>query len=180
MTPFLIIVHYVNSILTSWHSLIQTTTFLVYLWLTDGQTDIPTDWQKDINTMAIYPVDLTSYMYMLKISMYSMVHVFTHIDSGSTVHISISSFHKYFAYNSYTVKSFPCRTSCVTYDQYIHYLAPEGVAMYCFHPVCLCVCLCVCMYLCVRQIFWYFISRLLEEISIWNLYRILIWLYSIH
>ena len=51
---------------------------------------------------------------------------------------------------------------------------PEGVARYCFHPVCLCVCLsvcvcvcvCVCVYLCVRPIFWYFISRLLEEISI--------------
>ena len=42
--------------------------------------------------------------------------------------------------------------------------------------VCLCVCLCVC----VRPIFWYFISRLLEEISIWNVYRILIGLYSIH
>ena len=55
---------------------------------------------------------------------------------------------------------------------------PEGVARYCFHPVCVSVCLSV--YLCVRPIFWYFISRLLEEISIWNLYRILIWLYSIH
>ena len=53
---------------------------------------------------------------------------------------------------------------------------PEGVARYCFHPVCLCVCVsvclcvcvsvCLCVYLCVRPIFWYFISRLLEEISI--------------
>ena len=43
---------------------------------------------------------------------------------------------------------------------------PEGVARYCFHPVCMCVCVCVCVcvYLCVRPIFWYFISRLLEEI----------------
>ena len=42
--------------------------------------------------------------------------------------------------------------------------------------VCLSVCVSVCLsvYLCVRPIFWYFISRLLEEISIWNLYRILI------
>ena len=40
----------------------------------------------------------------------------------------------------------------------------EGVARYCFHPVCLSVCVCVC--LCVWPIFWYFISRLLEEISI--------------
>ena len=26
---------------------------------------------------------------------------------------------------------------------------PEGVARYCFHPVCLCVCLCVCVSVCV-------------------------------
>ena len=45
--------------------------------------------------------------------------------------------------------------------------------------VCLCVYLCVCVCLCVLPIFWYFISRLLEEISIWNVYRILIVLYSI-
>ena len=32
--------------------------------------------------------------------------------------------------------------------------------------VCVSVCVCVCVYLCVRPIFWYFISRLLEEISI--------------
>ena len=44
--------------------------------------------------------------------------------------------------------------------------------------VCLSVCMPVCV--CVWPIFWYFISRLLEEISIWNLYRILIELYSIH
>ena len=55
---------------------------------------------------------------------------------------------------------------------------PEGVARYCFHPVCMSVCLCVCV--CVRPIFWYFISQLLEELSIWNLYRILIALDSIH
>ena len=42
--------------------------------------------------------------------------------------------------------------------------------------VCVCVCLCVC----VRPIFWYFISRLLEDISIWNLYRILTGLNSIN
>ena len=51
---------------------------------------------------------------------------------------------------------------------------PEGVARYCF----VCVCLCVCV--CVRPIVWYFISRLLEEISIWNLCRIFIGWYSIH
>ena len=42
-------------------------------------------------------------------------------------------------------------------------LPTEGVARYCFHPVCLCVCVCVCVYLCVRPIFWYFISRLLRR-----------------
>ena len=42
------------------------------------------------------------------------------------------------------------------------------------------VCLCVCVCVCVRPIFWYFISQLLEEISIWNLYRILLRLYSMH
>ena len=59
---------------------------------------------------------------------------------------------------------------------------PEGVARYCFHPVCLsvCVCVCLCVCVCVRPIFWYFISRLLEEISIWNLCRIFIGWYSIH
>ena len=32
--------------------------------------------------------------------------------------------------------------------------------------VCVCVSVCLCVYLCVRPIFWYFIARLLEEISI--------------
>ena len=52
-------------------------------------------------------------------------------------------------------------------------LPPEGVARYCFHPVCLsvCLCICLCVCVCVRPIFWYFISRLLEKISISNLYR---------
>ena len=35
------------------------------------------------------------------------------------------------------------------YDIRIYYLAPEGVARYCFHPVCLCVCVCVCVSVCV-------------------------------
>ena len=30
-------------------------------------------------------------------------------------------------------------------DDYIFTSPPEGVARYCFHPVCLCVCLCVCV-----------------------------------
>ena len=60
-----------------------------------------------------------------------------------------------------------------------YYLAPGGGCEVLFSPslsVCLSVCLCVC----VRPIFWYFMSQLLEEISIWNLYRILIGSYSIH
>ena len=59
----------------------------------------------------------------------------------------------------------------ITFINIVHYLAAEGVARYCcsVHP---------CVH--VRPIFWYFISRLLEEILIWNLYRILIGLYSIH
>ena len=65
------------------------------------------------------------------------------------------------------------------------YLAPGGGCEVLFSPglsvcvsVCVSVCACVCV--CVWPIFWYFISQLLEEISIWNLYRILIGLYSIH
>ena len=61
--------------------------------------------------------------------------------------------------------------STVLGQRTIHcYLPPEGVVRYCFHPVCLCVsvCLSVCVsaYMCVRPIFWYFISCLIEEISI--------------
>ena len=65
------------------------------------------------------------------------------------------------------------------------YLAPGWGCEALFSPslsVCLSVCLCMCVCLRVRPIFWYFffISQLLEEISIWNVYRILIGLYSIH
>ena len=52
-----------------------------------------------------------------------------------------------------------------------NYLAPRGGGgggcEVLFSPclsVCVCLCLSVC--LCVRPIFWYFISQLLEEISI--------------
>ena len=50
-----------------------------------------------------------------------------------------------------------------------YYLAPGGGCEVLFSPglsVCVCVCVCLSVYLCVRPIFWYFISRLLEEISI--------------
>ena len=55
-----------------------------------------------------------------------------------------------------------------------YYLAPGGGCEVLFSPglsVCLSVCVCVCV--CVRPIFWYFISRLLKEISFSNLYRTL-------
>ena len=61
------------------------------------------------------------------------------------------------------------------------YLAPGGGCEVLSSPgLSVCLSVCVSVYLCVRPIFWYFIYRLLEEISIWNLYRILIGLYSIH
>ena len=60
---------------------------------------------------------------------------------------------------------------CIS-SQFIITSPPEGVARYCFHPVCLSVCVCVCLSVCVRPIFWYFISRLLEGILIWNSHRI--------
>ena len=56
-----------------------------------------------------------------------------------------------------------------------NYLAPRGGCEVLFSPG-----LSVCVSVCVRPIFWYFISRLLEEISIWNLCRIFIGWYSIH
>ena len=70
--------------------------------------------------------------------------------------------------------------SCYTISPWSNIITspPEGVAMYCFHPVCLSVCLsvclCVCVCVCPAN------NLVLEEISIWNVYRILIGLYSIH
>ena len=63
----------------------------------------------------------------------------------------------------------------------LNYLAPGGGCEVLFSPgLSVCVCVCVCLCVCVRPIFWYFISRLLEEISIWNLCRIFIGWYLIH
>ena len=50
------------------------------------------------------------------------------------------------------------------YDILRHYLAPGGGCEVLFSPCLSCLFVCVC--LCVRPIFWYFISRLLEEILI--------------
>ena len=48
---------------------------------------------------------------------------------------------------------------------------PEGALCIVFTryvclSLCVCVCVWVCVCVCVRPIFWYFISRLLEELSI--------------
>ena len=56
------------------------------------------------------------------------------------------------------------------YDIFRHYLAPGGGCEVLFSP-CLSVCLFVCVCLCVRPIFWYFISRLLEEILMYVEYE---------
>ena len=64
--------------------------------------------------------------------------------------------------------------TCITHpnisDEFDNYLAPGGGCEVLFSPglsVCVSVCLCVCVCICVSgQIFWYFIARLLEEISI--------------
>ena len=69
---------------------------------------------------------------------------------------------------------YACHGDHVRTDQYyVHlyvcYLAPGGGCEVLFSPglsVCVSVCLSVCVCLCVRPIFWYFISRLSEEISI--------------
>ena len=94
-------------------------------------------------------------------------HVIRIIESGDT-HFSGNSLHLYLSFSSVIIYIVLACTG------YVITSPLEGVARYCFHPVCLSVCLSV------RPIFWYFISRLLEEISIWNVYRIPIGLYSIH
>ena len=57
------------------------------------------------------------------------------------------------------------------------YLAPGGGWEVLFSPG---LSVYLCVFLCVRPIFWYFISQLLVEISIWNSHRTLIGSYSIH
>ena len=60
---------------------------------------------------------------------------------------------------------------------------PEGVARYCFHPVCLSVCLCVCMCVCVcvcvcpaDSLVFYFsaITRDIDLKSIQDTYRVVL------
>ena len=49
---------------------------------------------------------------------------------------------------------------------------PEGVARYCFHPVCLCVCVCVCVclsvcvYVCPANILVFYFSAIRRDIDL--------------
>ena len=92
-----------------------------------------------------------------------LVFYFSAIRRDIDLNIVYSCYDNYMEFNDI----YSDHISCSTND----YLAPGGGCEVLFSPglsVCLSVCLCVCLsvYLCVRPIFWYFISRLLEEISI--------------
>ena len=45
---------------------------------------------------------------------------------------------------------------------------PEGVARYCFHPVCVCVCLSVCVSVCpaIRNILVFYFSAIRRDIDL--------------
>ena len=47
---------------------------------------------------------------------------------------------------------------------------PEGVARYCFHPVCLsvclCVCVCVCVSVCPANILVFYLSAIRRDIDL--------------
>ena len=51
---------------------------------------------------------------------------------------------------------------------YIFTSPPEGVARYCFHPVCLCVsvCLCVCVSVCPANILVFYFSAIRRDIDL--------------
>ena len=56
---------------------------------------------------------------------------------------------------------------------------PEGVARYCFHPVCLsvCVCVCVCLCVCPANILVFYFSAIRRDIDlkfIQDTYRVLL------
>ena len=54
---------------------------------------------------------------------------------------------------------------------------PEGVARYCFHPVCLCVCLCVCVSVCPANILIFYFSATRRDVDlklIQDTYRIVL------
>ena len=43
---------------------------------------------------------------------------------------------------------------------------PEGVARYCFHPVCLCVCVSVCVSVCPANILVFYFSAIRRDIDL--------------
>ena len=43
---------------------------------------------------------------------------------------------------------------------------PEGVARYCFHPVCLSVCVCVCVSVCPANILVFYFSAIRRDIDL--------------
>ena len=43
---------------------------------------------------------------------------------------------------------------------------PEGVARYCFHPVCLCVCVSVCVAVCPANILVFYFSAIRRDIDL--------------
>ena len=43
---------------------------------------------------------------------------------------------------------------------------PEGVARYCFHPVCLCVCVCGCVYVCPANILIFYFSATRRDVDL--------------
>ena len=43
---------------------------------------------------------------------------------------------------------------------------PEGVARYCFHPVCVCVCVCVCVSVCPANILIFYFSATRTDIDL--------------
>ena len=43
---------------------------------------------------------------------------------------------------------------------------PEGVARYCFHPVCLSVCVCVCLCVCPANILVFYFSAIRRDIDL--------------
>ena len=54
---------------------------------------------------------------------------------------------------------------------------PEGVARYCFHPVCLSVCLCVCLCVCPANILVFYFSAIRRDIDLkfmQDIYRVVL------
>ena len=56
---------------------------------------------------------------------------------------------------------------------------PEGVARYCFHPVCLsvCVCVCVCVSVCPANILVFYFSAIRRDIDLkfmQDIYRVVL------